>query len=139
MKFIADVMLGRLSKRLRMLGFDVLYDRTFTNREIIHFSLEQKRVILTRDTALAKRPLATYHCFIKSDNVRDQIKQILTEFSRFEHSAPLTRCSVCNELLVSITKHDVRDLIPQYVYEKNNEFSRCPQCERTYWKGTHVK
>ena len=49
MKFIADVMLGRLAKKLRLLGFDVLYDRTFNDNEIIRLSLEQERVILTRD------------------------------------------------------------------------------------------
>ena len=48
MKFIADVMLGRLAKRLRLLGFDVLYDRAFIDNEIIRLSLEQGRIILTR-------------------------------------------------------------------------------------------
>jgi len=139
MKFIADVMMGRLAKRLRLLGFDVLYERSFTDNDIIRFSLEQHRVILTRDTELAKRPLATNHCFIKSDNVRYQLKQVLAEFDLAEYAEPLTRCSACNEPLISILKQEVQHLVPQHVYENNQEFSHCPKCERTYWKGTHVK
>jgi uncharacterized protein with PIN domain len=62
LKFIADVMLGRLAKRLRLRGLDVLYDRTLNDNEIIRLSLEQDRVILTRDTALSNRPLAKTIC-----------------------------------------------------------------------------
>ena len=53
MKFIADVMLGKLAKRMRLMGFDVLYDRTLDDNEIIRLSLEQNRILLTRDTELA--------------------------------------------------------------------------------------
>jgi uncharacterized protein with PIN domain len=137
MKFIADVMLGKLAKRLRLLGFDVLYDRSLNDHEIIHLSLEEHRVILSRDTGLVERPLASNHCFIKSDHVRDQLKQVLDVFSLSPYASPLTRCSKCNEPLVPIMKQDVRDIIPQFVYENNEEFLHCSQCGRTYWKGTH--
>jgi uncharacterized protein with PIN domain len=139
MKFIADGMLGKLAKQLRLLGFDVLYDRALNDHEIIRLSLEQHRVILSRDTALIKRPLASTHCFIKSDRVRDQLKQVLDDFALSPHATPLTRCSKCNEPLVPIMKQDVRDIVPQFVYENNKEFLHCLHCERTYWKGTHMQ
>lgn len=138
MKFIADVMLGRLAKRMRLLGFDVLYDRTISDNEIIRLSLEQDRVILTRDTGLAERPLASNRLFIKNDNVREQLMQVLASLPRSPFSVPFTRCSQCNQILVLITKQDVKDLVPRYVYENNDEFLQCPKCERIYWKGTQV-
>ncbi len=166
MKFIADVMLGRLAKRLRLMGFDVLYDRTLSDNELIRLSLEQDRAILTRDTGLAERPLAENHLFITSDRINEQIHQVLdtlkenpppSPFSKggriglipplakggeFEAPAklyPLTRCSLCNEPLARISKQAAKDLIPQHVYEKKDRFLQCGKCGRIYWRGTHVR
>jgi len=139
MKFIADVMLGRLAKRMRLLGIDVLYDRTLDDNEIIRLSLEQDRVILTRDRALSDRPLAANHLLIKSDIVQQQVEQVFSTFPLESLLNPLSRCSGCNEPLDRITREDARDLVPHYVYENNYLFLRCPQCKRTYWHGTHVR
>jgi uncharacterized protein with PIN domain len=139
MKFIADVMLGRLAKQLRLLGFDVLYDRILDDNEIIRLALAQDRLILTRDTALSERPLAANHLFIIHDDVRAQIQQVLAASSPNEPLRPLTRCSECNELLVAITREDARDLVPAHVYRTRDAFLRCSQCGRVYWTGTHVQ
>ncbi len=138
MKFIADVMLGRLAKRMRLLGFDVLYDRTLNDNEVIRLALDGDRVILTRDVSLAARPLATNHLLIASDFVNDQIEQVLSVYSR-DTLRPLTRCSECNDILHPIAKEEARDFVPRYVYEKKGSFLRCPRCGRIYWKGTHVQ
>jgi uncharacterized protein with PIN domain len=138
MKFIADVMLGRLAKRLRLRGFDVLYDRTLNDNEIIQLSLEQDRMILTRDTALAARPLATNHILVSADRVQEQMEQVLFTLPREIPEAPLTRCSECNEPLDRIGREEARDLVPHHVYEHKDLFLRCPRCKRTYWYGTHV-
>jgi uncharacterized protein with PIN domain len=139
MRFIADVMLGRLAKRMRLLGFDVLYDRTFDDNGIIRLSLEQSRVILTRDTELVRRPMAANHTFIKHDAVDDQIRQILDTFMIQSGTGPLTRCSRCNEPLRPLSRRDARNRVPQYVYERYDDFLNCAKCERTYWRGTHVR
>jgi uncharacterized protein with PIN domain len=139
MKFIADVMLGRLAKQLRLLGFDVLYDRTIDDNDIIRLSLEQDRVILTRDTSLAERPLAANRLFITNDDIRTQLQQVLSAFQPDMLSQPLTRCSECNEPLVAISRKRVKDLVPAYVYETHETFFECLTCKRVYWTGTHVK
>ncbi len=138
MKFIADVMLGRLAKRLRLLGFDVLYDRTLDDNEIIRLSLQEDRVILTRDARLAARPLASHNIFVRSDGVREQIDQVLSALPPDEVSVPLTRCSACNHQLTDAPKAEIRDRVPGYVYDKYPVFLRCLSCGRVYWRGTHV-
>jgi len=139
MKFIADVMLGRLAKRLRLQGFDVLYDRTLDDNEIVRLSLEQDRVVLTRDLELAARPLAANRLVILSDHVRDQFEQVLAAFRLETQSSPLTRCSLCNETLKDISKVEAKDLVPSHVFEQTGNFLRCPRCGRIYWRGTHVR
>jgi uncharacterized protein with PIN domain len=137
MKFIADAMLGTLAKRMRLLGLDVLYDPDLDDNEVIRLSLEQDRVILTRDTGLAARPLAANHLAVKSERTEEQLDEVLAAFPA-EH-APLTRCSECNGRLVSAAKQDVQDLVPQFVYDSIDVFFQCPNCKRIYWKGSHVK
>jgi uncharacterized protein with PIN domain len=138
MKFIADVMLGRLARRMRLLGLDVLYNRTLNDNEIIRLSLEQDRVILTRDKALSDRPLSGNHLFINSDLVQEQVDQVLTSFPLETLLEPFSRCSECNDPLRPITREEAKDLVPQHVYENKYLFLRCPRCKRTYWQGTHV-
>ncbi len=139
MKFIADVMLGRLAKRMRLLGYDVLYDRKLDDNELIRISLSQNRTILTRDVALAHRPLAANHIWIASDDTTEQIEQVLAAFPSEEPPRPLTRCSACNGLLEAASRAHVKDLVPQYVYEKYDDFLCCTVCDRVYWWGTHVE
>jgi len=139
MKFIADVMLGKLAKRMRLLGFDVLYDRAFDDNEIIRLSLEQNRVILTRDTELSSRPLAANRVFISHNKVKDQLRQVFDTFRIESIPGPLTRCSACNDTLIPIRKQDIKDIVPEYVYGNYGFFFQCVSCGRVYWEGTHVK
>lgn len=138
MKFIADVMLGKLAKRMRLMGFDVLYESASEDNEVLRLALEQDRIIMTRDTGLASRPLAKNNILIGSDLVDEQLHQVLAAFSP-RGDGPLTRCSLCNELLSALDKKDARDLVPDHVVATVNEFWRCEHCERVYWKGSHVR
>lgn len=137
MIFIADTMLGRLAKRMRLLGFDVLYDPAMADNDILRLALEQGRVILTRDTGLASRPLARNHLLIRSDHGDDQLDQVLAAFP-LPDAGPLTRCSLCNAPLMSIRREEIRDRVPPYVYERYDGFLHCTKCERIYWKGSHI-
>jgi len=137
MKFIADVMLGSLARRMRLLGFDVLYDHALADNDVLRLALEQGRVILTRDTGLASRPLARARLLIESDLVDEQVRQVLEAFPPPDGQL-LTRCSICNKLLSALNKEDARDLVPDHIVATQNEFWLCGQCGRIYWKGSHV-
>ncbi|MEK6743771.1 MAG: Mut7-C RNAse domain-containing protein [Nitrospirota bacterium] len=138
MMFIADVMLGSLAKRLRLLGFDVLYDPAYRNNDVLRLALDQGRIILTRDTALASRPLAINHILIGSDLVDEQLHQVLKAFPPPD-GGQLTRCSICNEQLSVLDRKDARDLVPDHVVATVTEFWRCGHCGKVYWKGSHVR
>jgi len=138
MKFIADVMLGKLAKRMRLMGFDVLYESALDDNDVLRLALDQGRVILTRDTGLASRPLAQNHLLIASDLIDEQLHQVFEAFSPPDENA-LTRCSICNEQLSMLDRKDARDLVPDHVIATVNEFWRCEHCGRVYWKGSHVR
>ena len=138
MKFIADAMLGSLARRLRLLGFDVLYDPQREDNEIIRVSLEEDRVILTRDTRLASRPIASKCILIMHDRVPDQVLQVMQRTGETPSGGELTRCSRCNHPLRPAEKEQVRDLVPAHVYAIQKRFYYCEGCGKVYWRGSHV-
>ena len=65
-----------------------------------------------------------------------QIRQLVDEMG-LSLEGRFSRCLNCNEVLQTVTKAEVADRLPLYVFQTQNQFSRCPQCQRIYWPGTH--
>jgi uncharacterized protein len=136
-KFIADVMVGKLARWLRVLGIDVAYSNTYEDDEIIRIAGAENRVVLTRDTGLAARRSTVRIVLIQSDDYMQQIDQVLREFhlTNFEI---FTRCLECNVVLTTVNKETVFDRVPPYVYLTQERFAVCPSCNRVFWHGTHA-
>jgi uncharacterized protein len=138
-KFVLDVHLGRLAGYLRMLGFDTLYDNRSTDPELVKISVEQGRVLLTRDRGLLKHSLVTRGYWLRETDSRRQVVEVVRRFDLARSLSPFTRCLVCNGMLATVAKAEVEKLVPQRVLEWCNEFQRCSDCERVYWKGSHYR
>ncbi len=139
MKFIADAMLGRLAKWLRLLGFDVLYYPDIDDRELIRIAMEKERAVLTRDTRLAKDRRLRDCIFIESDNISGQLAEMKARLN-FGGNARSSRCAVCNGELSRVSqKMEIKEYVPDFIYHNFNDFSRCGDCGRVYWEGTHRK
>ncbi|MEW6110142.1 MAG: Mut7-C RNAse domain-containing protein [Nitrospirota bacterium] len=137
MKFIADAMLGRLAKWLRLLGFDVLYYPDIDDRMLIRIAREQDRTVLTRDTRLLRNKGIRDYIFIKSDNIFEQLSEMKIRLD-FAHSELFGRCIVCNGILSDVSgKEDIREYVPDFIYHNHNDFIKCINCGKVYWKGTH--
>jgi len=74
MKFIADVMVGKLARWLRVLEFDVAYSNQYDDDEIIRRANADHGVILTRDTRLAARKHNGRCLLIDSGDYREQLR-----------------------------------------------------------------
>ncbi len=136
-KFIADVHLGRLTRYLRMLGFDVLYENNFEDDEIVKISLEAKRAILTKDRGILKQSEVTHGYWVRSSKVKEQVVEIIKRFDLKKLIKEFTCCIECGSMLESISKNEIINELPPKVSRSQTEFSRCPSCEKLYWKGTH--
>ena len=139
-RFIADVMVGKLARWLRVLGFDNAYSNTYTDDEIVRIAEAEDRVILTRDTGLAARRNVVSCILIESADYPEQIRQVLRTFGLDLHASKvLSRCIECNVPLTNVDKESVRGRVPPYVYSVQEHFATCPSCRRVYWHGTHVE
>lgn len=135
MRFLADNMLGRLATWLRLLGYDTAYLPRADDAELARVARVQDRILLTRDVELTRRRGLRY-VLIESELIEGQLEQLARALDLTAQEA-FSRCAVCNILLEQVSKEDVRDAIPPYVFQTQDQFRRCPQCGRVYWRGTH--
>ena len=136
-KFVVDVHLGKLAAYLRMLGFDATYGRSLTDAQLAQISRGEHRILLTRDRGLLKHGVITHGYWVRETNSRRQIAEVMHRFSLARAIRPFTRCMACNGVLEPVSKEQARSLIPGRSIERYDEFHRCEQCGRIYWKGSH--
>jgi len=142
MKFIADIMVGKLARYLRMAGFDVLYDNQYDDDEILEIAKDQNRIVISRDSLMFKRrefrTKKLGYVFIEYDGLGDQLRQVRDEMG-IDISPRFSRCIECNRLLEPVDKEKVKEKVPPYVYKTQQSFMHCPDCDRYYWCGTHYE
>jgi len=136
-KFVVDVNLGKLARMLRLLGFDVLFENDFSDSLIIELSLKEKRIILTRDKGLLKHSAVTRGYWLRSQEPKQQLKEVVGRLQLENSFSPFTRCSNCNELLHPVDKRLLKKRVPEHVFSSFDDFMECGRCEKTYWRGSH--
>jgi uncharacterized protein with PIN domain len=136
-KFVADVMVGKLARWLRVLGFDVVYSNVLDDDEIVRLAKSENRIILTRDNRLAARCRDSQYLFVESDAYKEQLQQVLRAFGLKDFNV-FSRCLECNTPLQEVDKETVFERIPPFIYLTQDRFATCPTCNRVYWHGTHA-
>lgn len=137
-KFIADCHLGKLSKYLRIMGFDTLYFPSIEDDELIFIANEENRIILTRDHGLSQRKNVPV-LFLEPTDTKAQLKTLINYYHLKEYPVPFSRCIVCNSPLQVIEKEKILDKLPEKVKKYFDYFEYCTVCDRIYWQGDHYK
>jgi len=137
-KFVLDVHLGRLARYLRLAGFDTVYENSLGDREIIDIARSQKRIILTRDLGILKNDRVTHGYFIRSDNPRTQIQEVVNYFSLHKLAQPFSRCTRCNGKVKRISRKEAEPRVSKRTFRFYRRFYCCTSCGKIYWEGSHV-
>lgn len=138
-KFITDVHLGKLTKYLRLCGFDTFSQPDCNDTDITRISLNDKRSILTRDKELLKNKKITHGYWVRSQAPSEQIKEVLIRFDLKNLINPFTRCMECNGVLTPVTKEKISEIILPKTRQYFEDFKKCPDCHRIYWEGSHFQ
>jgi uncharacterized protein len=136
-RFVADVHLGRLARYLRLLGFDTLYDNDLDDAGLARLTSRERRILLTRDVGLLKRSAVVRGQWLRSREPEKQVEQLVDALHLRRAIRPFTRCMICNGPLSAVARREVDGLVPPRVYRRFRAFSRCRDCRRVYWRGTH--
>ena len=137
LRFVNDVHLGKLSRYMRLCGFDTVYNKEFNDQDIINQALTGNRVILTRDQGLLRNKKVTHGYCIRSQHTEEQLKEVISRFDLKKRITPFTRCMICNELLIDTTKQEILCRIQPLTRRYYRKFKICPSCDRIYWNGSH--
>jgi len=134
--FVADKMLGKLAKYLRIMGYDTFYQSSYPDQRLSEL-VKEGRILLTRNHITAAQ--YSNSIFVDCDLVKDQLKAVdnVITLSRGRRDW-FTRCIVCNAPLSKAELEVARQNVPDFVFFKYHErIVFCPICKRFYWPGTH--
>ncbi len=134
MNFFCNGMLGKLCKYLRMCGIDTLYSNE--GMKSLFQARKENRIFLTKNIKLKDKENVF---FVESEILSVQLSTVIKYFNLKDHLNLFSRCLRCNEILINVTKEDIKNLIPFYTYKNFDEFAQCPKCRRVYWKGSHYQ
>jgi uncharacterized protein with PIN domain len=135
-RFAVDIMLGKLAKWLRALGFDAR-SMPLDDEARVGSLISEGYIPVTRREKFQDREGII---FIRSDNQFEQLKELISTLNVvIEELRPFSRCSLCNAELIRIPAETVFGAVPDYVFETVSDFRKCPECSRVYWPGSHRK
>lgn len=142
MKFIADGMLGKLTRWLRMLGHNVKYSNRLDDTKLMEIAKKERRILLTRDLELYQQAITKgiQAFFVEGRTEAEKLAKIAQKFGiNLEIDMATSRCPKCNAKVKPIRKENVKGKVEDSTFNFYNEFWECPKCSQIYWQGAHWK
>lgn len=139
LRFIVDSMLGSLARKLRIFGFDVIYNANYNDEQLLKWAENDKRMILTSDKGLFqiafKRGLNAL--LITDNNDEDRMVSVMLKLGLENCSLTPSRCPICNGSLIKVSRDEVSKDLPKNIALRYSEFYKCESCGKLYWEGSH--
>ncbi|HEX6533453.1 MAG TPA: Mut7-C RNAse domain-containing protein [Gemmatimonadaceae bacterium] len=138
--FLADAMLGRLARWLRVIGADTLQLPVETpDPVLVQRASADARVLLTRDRQLIRELRPERAWIVPSEAPLEQLAAVVREFELPRPAELLTRCLLCNAPLLELERDAARPALPPSAWGLPGPVRHCPACGRVYWRGSHVR
>ena len=134
-RFLLDVHLGTLARRMRLLGLDTAYHNDMDDPALVVQANEERRVLLTQDRGLLRRRALWFGAYVRGSRPDDQLHDLLERFA--PPLAPWTRCTACNGVLVAVDKEEVERDLADGTRRSYDVYGRCTECGQVYWRGAH--
>jgi uncharacterized protein with PIN domain len=141
-KFLADGMLGKLARWLRMLGHDVEYSTKLSDSELLEKSKKENRVLLTMDLKLYQRAIAKSidAFYLESKSESERLAEVSKRCNiKLEIDMDTSHCPLCNTKLNTASKDQLSSELEKNTFTYYDKFWKCPNCGQVYWQGAHWK
>jgi uncharacterized protein with PIN domain len=135
-RFALDGHLGKLARRLRLLGIDALCPAACDDDALATMAARDTRILLTRDRELLKRRAIAHGYFIRETEPHRQVFEVLQRYGPVDVE-PFSRCIRCNGELRDVAKRIVEPILPPRTRDHYEQFRMCRECGRVYWQGSH--
>jgi len=140
LRFIANGMLGKLTRWLRMLGHNVKYSNKLDDAQLIGIAKKEQRILLTRDLELFQQATGkgVNAFYLEGKTEAERLAQLAQKFKiELDIDLETSRCPKCNTRVKPISKEKVADKVEKSTYSYYDEFWECPKCGQIYWQGAH--
>ncbi len=134
-RFLADHMLLRMARWLRMAGHDVSNPpMDADDLDLMQIAKDEERTLITRDRDLAKRCRRDgVDCIlVESSDLDDQLREMVLLGIDLEMRPE--RCTICNGPLREMTESEPREVAN---LAEDEPLWRCESCGKLYWEGSH--
>jgi len=139
-RLLLDGMLGKLTRWLRLFGFDAEYRRALSDEELINMAQSEQRILLTRDLDLYRRSKRSgiRALLVEGRSEAEELAEI-AQYLGVELSVEQaeSRCPKCDASLKHVEKKEVHNKVPPKTYEAYQDFWVCNRCGQIYWRGAH--
>jgi uncharacterized protein len=142
MRFLVDGMLGGLARWLRILGYDVRYDASEKDNDLLQIAHEENMILLTRDEELYQRAIVRkiQSALVIGETEEERLAQMAGTFGlHLDVNMAETKCPECGSDLKETPKSDVADEVPKASLNLYDRFWKCTNqsCGKVYWVGSH--
>jgi|Deesub1362B_J571_1020462.scaffolds.fasta_scaffold20160_1 hypothetical protein len=137
-RFAADVMLGRLARWLRAMGYDTLFNPDWPRFLLPMEAKRENRILLTRSKRMAEEHPEVPSLVIRSPHPREQLLEVVQAFD-LGTDWIFTRCTLCNTPVHETGAEQARGRVPDGILQMETRFYECPGCGKIYWEGSHIK
>lgn len=150
MKFLVDAMLGKLTRFLRIFGYDTIYasdliDHYCTNpvpdKKLNEFAIFSNRILITKDLPFYNK-MKENAVLLEGEGVYNYLNQLKQKINLvYEFKMENARCSVCNTILKKVNnKNSIKELVEHETFKSYDEFFQCRNlsCQKVFWNGPHI-
>ena len=137
-KFLVDGMLGSLNRWLRICGLETLFAGSAPDDAILEDATRDGFIVLTRDRELHRKAqkIGLESFIVEGGSDAEMLASVAKRYG-IRLDPRMSRCTTCGGELRSVPKEDVVDEVPAGSYEAYDEFWRCDDCAKVYWRGSH--
>ena len=137
-KFVADSMLLGLARWLRFLGFQTWNFQDIQDlKELLR--KDPNIIYLTCSKTNIQQLNPTNYYLITEDMIERQLHKIDDQFGIFQSINLLSLCTICNSAVEEVDKKEAGKKVPSNVSTNFDKFWKCPDCQRIYWDGGHIR
>jgi len=142
MRFLLDGMLGRLTRWLRMIGYDAYYSKNSPDADLLHRAEEESLILLTCDVQLYRAAVArdVESFLVQGTNESERLANLAARFNlTLRIDTNRSRCPVCGSHIKPVTKGEIASRIPPATFKLYQSFWICTEasCAKVYWQGSH--
>lgn len=150
MKFLVDAMLGRLSRFLRIFGYDTIYANDLRehfkvdpipDENLKKYAEDNDRIIITKDYPFYAKTKSR-SIYLEGEGIYNYLNQLKETLDiTYEFDLKKARCSICNSELTRVKdKNVIKDIVLKETYKNYDEFYQCnnPKCKKVFWNGPHI-